>query len=839
MRILIDLQGAQSISRHRGIGRYSLSLALAIAKDYHPKHDVVILLNAMLPDAVQSIREAFHSILPSSSIKVWQGCGPVNHSDTSNTSRIKASSTLRESYIAMLHPDIILITSAIEGYHDNALISSLTHYNIPSATIFYDAIPYMNADKYITPQGKCYEKFYYEKIDIIKNANLVFSISNSACNEAIDILHIDKNKVNNISAAADDYFYPLSYATSNPKNKLQHLGIEKKFILYTGASDERKNRLRLVEAFALLSEKHQEEYQLVIAGLVTPESTHNIQKHIHKCHLTSQQVIFTNTVTDKELLDLYNLCDVYVFASYHEGFGLPALEAMQCGAAVIGANTTSVPEVIGREDALFNPFCTTSIAEKIEEVLDNPSFMASLQKHGLEQSKKFSWKQSAKYLMQNIETWHANCTKSTNIKKHDIKKQLLGSIASISLDDSDLCHCAKAIVGNHTQIKKKQLLLDVSELTHRDAKTGIQRVVRSILYEILQHHSIEQYTIKTIYFDGEIYRNTVKFHPNPEMDLDHEVINFHEDDIYLSLDLNSQFTEYTYHLHRDFQNIGVKVYFIIYDILLVRRSDWWPQGTSTLFKKWLHNAIETSTGLICISKTVADDVQNWIDQHPPKRKFLPTITHFHLGADIASSVPTKGCPADEKKMLSHMRIAPTFIIVGTIEPRKGHHIILKGFEKLWDKNININLVIVGKEGWLVETLIKKMQTHTELNKRLFWLNGISDEYLEKMYEASSCLIAASEGEGFGLPLIEAAQKGLPIIARDIPVFKEVAGEHAYYFPNTKDPEVLASSLKEWLQLYEDGMHPTSEHMPWLTWKESTSQLMECIFKKGILDEKNT
>jgi glycosyltransferase involved in cell wall biosynthesis len=87
------------------------------------------------------------------------------------------------------------------------------------------------------------------------------------------------------------------------------------------------------------------------------------------------------------------------------------------------------------------------------------------------------------------------------------------------------------------------------------------------------------------------------------------------------------------------------------------------------------------------------------------------------------------------------------------------------------------------------------------------------------------LIAASEGEGFGLPLIEAAQKKIPIIARDIPVFKEVAGKHAYYFENSKEPEVITETIKEWLDLYKEGKHPSSDDMPWLTWEESAKQLL--------------
>jgi glycosyltransferase involved in cell wall biosynthesis len=93
-----------------------------------------------------------------------------------------------------------------------------------------------------------------------------------------------------------------------------------------------------------------------------------------------------------------------------------------------------------------------------------------------------------------------------------------------------------------------------------------------------------------------------------------------------------------------------------------------------------------------------------------------------------------------------------------------------------------------------------------------------------VYETCCALIAASEYEGFGLPLIEAAQHKLPIVARDIPVFREVAGVYAYWFSGA-DGASLAQALSGWLELYRNGKVPDSSDMPWLTWEQSTHQLL--------------
>ena len=147
----------------------------------------------------------------------------------------------------------------------------------------------------------------------------------------------------------------------------------------------------------------------------------------------------------------------------------------------------------------------------------------------------------------------------------------------------------------------------------------------------------------------------------------------------------------------------------------------------------------------------------------------------------------------------------------------------EGARSQWRSGVTANLVIVGKQGWKVDALIERIGHHPELNQRLFWLNGISDEYLAQVYAHADCLIAASYGEGFGLPLIESAQRSLPIIARDIGVFREVAGDHALYFDESNP---LPKAMSHWLNTLQAGeLPPQSKDMPWMSWTQSASQLL--------------
>ena len=117
------------------------------------------------------------------------------------------------------------------------------------------------------------------------------------------------------------------------------------------------------------------------------------------------------------------------------------------------------------------------------------------------------------------------------------------------------------------------------------------------------------------------------------------------------------------------------------------------------------------------------------------------------------------------------------------------------------------------------------------DKQLHWLSGVSDTYLDRLYEVADVLLAASEGEGFGLPLIEAAQRGVPIIARDLPVFREVAGEHAYYFPHD-DAVELAAAIKEWFVLAALGSAPSSAGIKWSSWRDSAATLAAVLDHSG-------
>ena len=399
--------------------------------------------------------------------------------------------------------------------------------------------------------------------------------------------------------------------------------------------------------------------------------------------------------------------------------------------------------------------------------------------------------------------------------------------------EPDLIEVARAIDANRRPSPPRQLFVDISALVRTDLKSGIQRVVRSVLAALFAAPPAG-FRVEPVYSPGgnALYRHARRYMQgaltNPVHDLDDSPIDARAGDVFLGLDLTMHTTHQNRAVLQQMKNRGTYLYFVVYDLLPVLRPDVFPDGSEGDFALWLHTISSVSDGLLCISRAVADELAHWLEANPPARPDPLQLGYFHLGADIDASAPTTGLVPGAAQILEQMTRQQNILMVGTIEPRKGHAQALSAFELLWQQGVQVCLMIVGRQGWMVDALVKRLHAHPENGKRLFWLPNASDEMLQKVYAGASGLLVASEGEGFGLPLIEAAQHGLSMIVRDLPVFREVSGAHAFYFSGMDAP-ALATAVHQWLVLARNGQEPSPEGMRWLNWAESAAQLTNaCI-----------
>lgn len=825
MRILMDMQGAQGESRRRGIGRYSMSLALAVARS-HRGHEIHLLLNGAFPESVDQIRDAFEGLVPRDRIHLLHVPLPVFESEPGNDRRRQQAEIIREAAIASLRPDVVHVSSLFEGFGDNAVGSVNQHCRVPTLVTLYDMIPLMNSSVYLD-NNQCYRNFYHSKLEQLSRADALVAISESSADEAREVAGFSRENIFNISAACDGAFRVLEPSDPVRASVRATFGIHNGFVLYTGGADRRKNLDRLIQAYAGLDAQMRAGLQLVLAGHMPGPQVAELQRIADDAGLGAQELLFTGFITDPQLVALYNECSLFVFPSWHEGFGLPVLEAMACGAPVVASDASSIREIATEKTALFDPQDVNTIRERMAHFLGNPEEASRLRGYSLDRAKAFSWERVAEHFLDACEQ-----VASRRIELLPPAAALERAVARLgSLPGQNVAERLGAADGlDRSCADSPKLLVDVTELADKDLRTGIQRVTRAILAE-WGRSAPAGYRLQLVRLDrnsgmyvcANRYAATLL---GTESQPDVPAV-CHAGDVFLGLDLVGSAVKAGSEWFGYLRRAGVKISFVVYDILPVRHPQWWPGGGGQHHEAWLREILGCADQLVCISQAVADDVRAWMGENQVLSR--ASLEWFHLGADLDGSVPSKGLPEDAEVLLARLAAVPSFLMVGTIEPRKGHEAVLAAFDRLWADGHDINLVVIGRKGWLVDALARKLSEHERRGRQLFWFENASDEYLDRIYATSSCLMAASEGEGFGLPLIEAAQRGLPIIARDIPVFREVAGAHAHYFAGEGEVPIAAAVI-EWLSLHAEDSHPRSDALPWLTWSQSAAQLQDVLLR---------
>ena len=991
MRIVIDLQGAQNESRYRGIGRYSLALARAVAEQAG-KHEVWLALNGRFPQGVLDLRCNFVDLIPPERIRVFEVPGPVAELVPANIWRTRAAEVIREHFLATLQPDIVHISSLFDGLGDDVVGSvGQSDFDLPTVITLYDLIPFLNPEAYLG--GEVARGWYARKIESARQAELLLAISRYSAEEGRRLLELPEDKVVDIGTGIDSHFRPPGPDLRRDDRLRRLYGLDRPFILYTGAADPRKNLQGLLEAAALLPSDLREGYALALVGRFLPDQQATLVAHAISLGISDRSVRFLGYVPDEDLIALYGLCSLFVFPSLHEGFGLPAAEAMACGAVVIGSNTTNVPDVIGHADALFDPTRPVDMAACMQRVLRSNALQEELRRHGLTRSATFTWQAVARRTINAYELAHDRvCARRRTLvaapaagrhrlalvqsgpvpgpvletlsERHDVTVVKLNepgggesvgrhdwawfmahggefdnvlycpdssrsssafllpmetwpgvllsradtgadntlrplavgllveapgpdaatapapaansyppirsvpparqdnaadawAAALASLADrtrpfatglldrvlalppaplpGDLALVADAIGASLPRPGAPQFLVDVSRIAEIDAGSGIQRVVRSILLALASDPP-DGWRVEPVRAEssGYVYARTFsarllgRSHELPASD---DPVEVYSGDIFLGLDLAADQMPARLPWFETQRARGMRTVFVVYDLLPVIWPERFPDFLQPVFQSWIDAVAENSDGVLCISRNTAEEFARWFGDRPARRRDAPRLGWFHLGADVQSSLPTRGLIEQSALLIDRLRRRPFLLSVGTLEPRKGYAQALDAFERLWTRGVDVGFIIVGRPGWSAEALQVRLEQHPELNRRLIWLQEASDETLVRMYEAVTGLLAASEGEGFGLPLIEAAQHGLPILARDLPVFREVAGEHASYFV-ASDANGLSNAIHDWLISNVEGSHTPSDRMPWLTWRESARQLREVVVGGG-------
>jgi len=398
LRLVVDLQACQSPgSAHRGVGRYSKSLFEAMAAQ-RGERDLHLLASDGLPIdlATEAIPAARVHRLPP--LPEW-GSPP----DPEGGVRDTLDGIALSAHLQSIRPDAIHVSHAFEGLDARVPLPSpslRSPEQVVSATL-YDLIPLRFPDHYFRSDG--FRRWYHHRLAWLRTADLLLAISESSRRDAIELLGIEPERVVTIHGGVSPCFRPPADRESARRTIAERYGLPDRFVLYAGGDEFRKNLAGAIRGFAAVPAAVRAGCPLVIVCSLGPESRARCVDLAREAGLAAEELVLTGFVPEEDLVALYGACDLFIFPSLYEGLGLPVLEAMACGAPVIGSDRSSISEVIAEPDALFDPDSPASAGDRIAHALSDPSFADGLRAHGLERSRSYSWERTAALALDAID----------------------------------------------------------------------------------------------------------------------------------------------------------------------------------------------------------------------------------------------------------------------------------------------------------------------------------------------------------------------------------------------------------------------------------------------------
>lgn len=386
----------------------------------------------------------------------------------------------------------------------------------------------------------------------------------------------------------------------------------------------------------------------------------------------------------------------------------------------------------------------------------------------------------------------------------------------------DAAYLAEVLaVAECCETSPNRLFVDVSYISQEDQGTGIQRVVRSITRELLRSppRGFEVATVTCIDDSGFLTKPSygAKLLGRAECGRDGCDVRFSAGDVVLMLDSSWLHVDDYYKHLVNAKAAGAKVVFVLYDLIPIKFPAFCDGPLTDAYVNWFEKAVRLADSWACISRAVACELMELLQAVSDKQSTSVKVGHWALGADFQGKVPVR--------TRSSTNATKAFLMVGTVEPRKGHEVVLDAAELLWADGIEFELWIAGRVGWNVDPLVERIRALSNTDGRLRFLESPTDESLVELYSEASAVICASYAEGFGLPIIEAAHFGLPVIASDISVFREVAGESATFF-KPGDARDAARCLNVFLKKADSI--PRASSLPTTTWQESARDLADLV-----------
>jgi len=371
--------------------------------------------------------------------------------------------------------------------------------------------------------------------------------------------------------------------------------------------------------------------------------------------------------------------------------------------------------------------------------------------------------------------------------------------------------------------------INVTNTATTMTKTGIQRVVREFTSQLWSQDNInficwvdDSFRLLEAQQDLDNFLNAKPIKPTKVISLE----SLATGDIFLDIDASWGDDYCVRTLYQKLKSNGVIIAKFHYDAVPILFPHFSHENTVFAYSENFSAALQYADYWLCISKTVERDLIRIAEKIGAGK---PTTKVVELGSDFEFK-------HTEKKKSKYKR--PYLLAVGTVEPRKNYQLLIDAMDLLIAKNIDVDLVIVGKQGWKIEQLQKRIEKHRYHKKRIHWLKGASDETVTALYQGAFACINTSHYEGYGLPVIESLSHNCVTICSQDSAMEEVAKGAAYTVSPT--PECTANAVIElqktdihahYKQLARDFCAPT--------WQDSANQLHTLLNTISIINNFST
>ncbi len=394
---------------------------------------------------------------------------------------------------------------------------------IATVVTLYDLIPLVFPDQYLYDAGM--RAFYNARLDLIRHADGILAISQYTASDAIELLHVSPERVHVIHAGASEHFARMySSPTAAWVHLSRHLkAVRPGFLLYVGSADFRKNPGKLIAGFARLPAALRAQHQLVIAGFLNPGQAETLRDEATLAGIGSDEIVLTGHVSESDLGALYHACTLFVFPSFYEGFGLPIVEAMACGAPVAASATTSLPEVLGDLEGTFEPHDADSIAACLGGILTSPDVLDRLRARSQRRVAEYTWKRVAEH---SIEAYEKAVTRTASRRSRRPRIALVTpwppEHSSVADYNQKLAEAlgqrvdVDVIVGRHVDLYPRPTARGVRLMAARDFERA---------GDVLQHDRVV-YCMGNSKFHGHVYE-LLRRRPGPVVLYDVRLTDFY------------------------------------------------------------------------------------------------------------------------------------------------------------------------------------------------------------------------------------------------------------------------------------------------------------------------